>query len=68
MKKTLVDAFEQAVADYAANPFLWEKTKDEFEPATFAEVRDQVYDLGAGFAIKQGSYGRWAVLVIQRQD
>ena len=49
MKKTLVDDFEQAVADYAANPLLWEKTKDEFEPATFAEVRDQVYDLGAGF-------------------
>ena len=48
MKKTLSDVFEQSVSQYAHNPFWWEKTTDRFEPTTYAEVRDQVYTLGAG--------------------
>lgn len=48
MKKTLVDLFEGAVKQYPNNPFLWEKTKDKFEPTTYTEVKEQVYRLGAG--------------------
>lgn len=48
MKKTLIDFFEGAVKKYPNNPFLWEKTKDVFEPTTYAQVKEQVYTLGAG--------------------
>ncbi|MCD8193075.1 MAG: AMP-binding protein [Tannerellaceae bacterium] len=57
MKKTLVDFFEDAVRQYPANPFLWEKTGDKFEPTTFTEVKEQVYNLGAGLValgVKKG--------------
>lgn len=48
MKNTLIDLFEDAVSKYPDNPFLWEKTKDAFEPTTYTQVREQVYALGAG--------------------
>lgn len=48
MKKTLVDLFERSAQQFASNPFLWEKTKDKFVPTTYAEVKDQVYTIGAG--------------------
>lgn len=48
MKKTLIDLFEQSVEQYANHPFLLEKTGETFEPTTYAEVRRQVYRLGAG--------------------
>ncbi len=57
MKKTLVDFFEDAVRQYPSNPFLWEKTTDKFEPTTFTEVKEQVYNLGAGLValgVKKG--------------
>ncbi|RHJ90391.1 AMP-dependent synthetase/ligase [Parabacteroides bouchesdurhonensis] len=48
MKKTLVDLFENSVKQYPNNPFLWEKTKDKYEPTTYSQVKDQVYAFGAG--------------------
>ncbi|MCD7978507.1 MAG: AMP-binding protein [Tannerellaceae bacterium] len=48
MKKTLVDLFEESVKKYPENPFLWEKTTDRFEPTTYTQVKEQVYELGAG--------------------
>lgn len=48
MKKTLIDFFEGAVKQYPDNPFLWEKTKEAFEPTTYTQVKEQVYTLGAG--------------------
>ena len=48
MKKTIIDLFESSVQQYPDNPFLWEKTKDKFEPTTYKEVRRQVYTEGAG--------------------
>lgn len=57
MKKTLVDLFESSVQKYANNTFLLEKTKKEFEPTTYAEVRKEVYRLGAGLqalGVKKG--------------
>ena len=50
MKKTLVDLFEGAVKQFPNNTFLLEKKKDKFEPATYSQVKEQVYELGAGLA------------------
>ena len=48
MKKTLVDLFEESVRLYPNNTFLLEKKDKVFEPTTYAEVKKQVYRLGAG--------------------
>ena len=48
MKKTIIDLFENSVKQYPDNPFLWEKTRDAFEPTTYKEVQQQVYAAGAG--------------------
>lgn len=57
MKKTLVDLFEQSVQRYPNNTFLLEKTDKVFEPTTYAQVKEQVYRLGAGLqalGVKKG--------------
>ena len=57
MKKSLVDLFESSVARYGDNVFLWEKTGKKYEPTTYKEVRQMVYELGAGFralGVKKG--------------
>lgn len=57
MKKTLVDLFESSVQRYSNNTFLLEKTGKEFQPTTYAEVKQQVYRLGAGLqalGVKKG--------------
>jgi long-chain acyl-CoA synthetase len=48
MKRTLVDLFEASVRKYPNNTFLLEKTGKKFEPTTYAQVKNQVYTLGAG--------------------
>ena len=57
MKKTIVDLFEASVKRYPNNTFLLEKTKKEFEPTTYSQVKEQVYRLGAGLqalGVKKG--------------
>ncbi len=57
MKKTLVDLFEASVSKYPQNTFLLEKTGKEFEPTTYAQVKEQVYRFGAGLqalGVKKG--------------
>ncbi len=57
MKKTLVDLFEASVRQYPNNTFLLEKTNKVFEPTTYAQVKEQVYRLGAGLqalGVKKG--------------
>ena len=49
MKKTLVDLFEGSVANYPNNTFLKEKIGKEWTDTTYAQVREKVYELGAGF-------------------
>jgi long-chain acyl-CoA synthetase len=59
MKKTLIDLFEGSVKQYPNNTFLLEKTKDRFEPTTYAQVKEQVYTLGAGLValgVKKGDH------------
>ena len=47
-KKTIIDLFESSAKRFPSNPFLWEKTGKRFEPTTYAEVRNLVYEEGAG--------------------
>lgn len=57
MKKTIVDLFEASVKQYPSNTFLLEKTKKEFEPTTYTQVKEQVYRIGAGLqalGVKKG--------------
>lgn len=57
MKKTIVDLFESSVSRYPNNTFLLEKTAKKFEPTTYAQVKKQVYRLGAGLqalGVKKG--------------
>jgi len=57
MKKTLVDLFEESVRNYPNNTFLLEKTEKKFEPTTYTQVKEKVYQLGAGLqalGVKKG--------------
>ena len=57
MKKTLVDFFEESVRLYPNNTFLLEKTGKKFEPTTYTQVKEKVYQLGAGLqalGVKKG--------------
>lgn len=57
MKKTLVDLFEDSVSKYPNNTFLLEKKGKEFAPTTYAQVKNEVYRLGAGLqalGVKKG--------------
>jgi long-chain acyl-CoA synthetase len=46
--KTLIELFEKSVQSFPNNPLLWEKTTDKYLPASYAEIRQSVYELGAG--------------------
>jgi len=46
--KTIIQLFEECVAKYSNNPFLWEKKTDRFEPTTYVQTKDQVYRFAAG--------------------
>ena len=46
--KTLIELFETSVGKFPNNTFLWEKPKDRYVASTYAEIRQQVYDFGAG--------------------
>ncbi|GET33438.1 AMP-dependent synthetase [Prolixibacter bellariivorans] len=50
--KTLIELFEQSVAKFPNNPFLWEKTKDKYQPSTYREIQEQVHQFGAGLLSK----------------
>ena len=57
MKKTLVDLFDESVRNYPNNTFLLEKTGKKFEPTTYTQVKEKVYQLGAGLqalGVKKG--------------
>ena len=46
--KTIIRFFEECVEKYNANPFLWEKKTDYFEPLTYTQTKEQVYRFAAG--------------------
>jgi long-chain acyl-CoA synthetase len=68
MKKTIIDLFEEATATFPGNPFLLEKTKGAFEPSTYAEVKQQVYLLGAGLRALGVAKGDHAALLSEGRN
>ena len=46
--RTLIDLFESRVEQFPNNPLLWEKTTDRYISSTYLEIREQVYQFGAG--------------------
>lgn len=48
MRPTIIDLFNESVEKYATNPFLWEKTNDEFMPTTYQQTKEQVHLWAAG--------------------
>ncbi len=57
MKKTIIDLFETSTKLYPSNTFLLEKVGKAFTPTTYAQVKEQVYRLGAGLqalGVKKG--------------
>jgi long-chain acyl-CoA synthetase len=46
--KTLIELFETSVQKFPDNPQLWEKLTDKYEPSTYKQVRQSVYEFGAG--------------------
>ena len=49
MKYTLIDLFELSVDKFGDSTFLLEKTSKEFEPTSFNQIREKVYNLGGAF-------------------
>ena len=57
MKKTIIDLFEASVKNYPNNTFLLEKIGKEWTKTTYTQVKEQVYQLGAGLqalGVKKG--------------
>ncbi len=48
MKTTIIDLLNQSVDKFAENPFLWEKTTNEFEPTSYIETKRLTHQLAAG--------------------
>lgn len=46
--RTIIELFETSVANFANNPYLWEKHDGQFQPTSYKETRDLVYRFGAG--------------------
>ena len=46
--KTIIQLFDECVAKYNSNPFLWEKKTDIFEPLSYEQTKEQVYCFAAG--------------------
>lgn len=54
MKNTIIDLFEQAVSDYGDAPFMLEKTTGAFEPTSYNQLRNLVYEFAAGLCCAAG--------------
>lgn len=48
MRTTIIDLLNLSVDKYSENPFLWEKTGNEFVPTTYSETKQQAHVLAAG--------------------
>jgi len=46
--KTIIDLFEESISKFSENPYIWEKQNDKFLPTTYAQTRDEVYQMAAG--------------------
>jgi long-chain acyl-CoA synthetase len=46
--KTIIDLFEESVIKFSENPYIWEKQGDIFNPTSYTQTRNEVYQLAAG--------------------
>ncbi|HWS01048.1 MAG TPA: AMP-binding protein, partial [Prolixibacteraceae bacterium] len=46
--KTLIELFETSVQKFPDNALLWEKLADKYEPSSYKDIRQAVYQFGAG--------------------
>jgi long-chain acyl-CoA synthetase len=67
--KTIIDLFEENVAAWGDNPYMWEKKEGTYRPTTYAETKELVYAFGAGLmALGFGPGDRIALLSEGRND
>ena len=67
--KTIIQLFEENVAKYAKNPFLWEKKTNKFEATSYQETQVMVHEFAAGLMSLGLQYGeRVALLSEGRND
>ncbi len=52
MDKTIIDHFEQSVSKFKDRTFLLENLTGTFEPTTYSQVKEQVYQFGAGLVLE----------------
>jgi long-chain acyl-CoA synthetase len=65
--KSLIEFFEENVDRFTNNPYMWEKRDGSFQPTTYGEMRELVYQFAAGMmtiGIKKGD--RLALLAESR--
>ena len=46
--KTLIELFEKSVQKFPDNALLWEKLTDKYEPSSYKQIQQTVYQFGAG--------------------
>ncbi len=47
-RTTIIDLLNDSVNKFSANPFLWEKKTDKFEPTSYLETKEQAHEFAAG--------------------
>ncbi len=55
--KTLIQFFEENVEKFFNNPYMWEKRDGAFQPTTYGEMKELVYQFAAGLmtlGVKKG--------------
>jgi len=65
--KSLIEFFEENVDRFTNNPYIWEKRDGSFQPTTYGEMRELVYQFAAGMmtiGVKKGD--RLALLAESR--
>ena len=67
--KTIIDLFEENVAAWGDNPYMWEKKEGAYHPTSYAEPKELVHAFGAGLmALGFGPGDRIALLSEGRND
>ena len=55
--KSLIQFFEENVEKFSSNPYMWEKRDGAFQPTTYGEMKEMVYQFAAGLmtlGVKKG--------------
>ncbi|MDR2823743.1 MAG: AMP-binding protein [Prevotellaceae bacterium] len=47
-RPTIIEFFNANVEKFSKNSFLWEKTADKFEPLTYEQTKEKVFELASG--------------------